>query len=308
MLNVTRTARRLVCVVVALALSGGAAARGQTLLRWKFEPGQKLHYVVHIKMNQKIGMGATPTTMTTTQIMNTSREVKSVEADGTAVVIQTIDRMRMKQESPQGVMANYDSASEEEPEGMAKMMAPMFEAMVGKSISVKMNARGEVSDVKLPPGMLDEMKKMPFMEMMDDMFSEENMKQMMGNIALPEEPVAEGHKWSTETSMQIPMLGKGKVKMAYEYVGSETRNGTEVEKILTTMEMDITGTEGQLFPIELEGQEMTGAIYFDAAAGYFTESEMKTTMKMKVGIGEKKMEIDSEMDQRMELVQGEASQ
>ena len=118
MLNVTRTARRLVCVVVALALSGGAAARGQTLLRWKFEPGQKLHYVVHIKMNQKIGMGATPTTMTTTQIMNTSREVKSVEADGTAVVIQTIDRMRMKQESPQGVMANYDSASEEEPEGM----------------------------------------------------------------------------------------------------------------------------------------------------------------------------------------------
>jgi len=307
MLKVTRTVGCLAYLAAALAMWGGATARGETLLRWKFEPGQKLQYVVQVKMTQKMNAGGTPTTMTTSQIMDTSREVKSVDADGTAVVLQTIDRMRMKMESPQGISVDYDSASEEEPQGISKMMAPMFEAMVGKPISVKMNARGEVSDVKLPQGMLDQMKKVPGMEKVGGMFSEENMKQMMGNMVLPEEPVAKGDKWSTEASMQIPMLGKGQVKVEYEYGGSETRNGKKVEKILTAMEMNITGTEGQVFPIKLEGQKTTGAIYFDAAAGRFTESEMNTTMKMKVEVGERKMEIDTEMDQRMELVPDDAS-
>ena len=57
----------------------------------------------------------------------------SVGADGVASVTKTIDRMRSKVESPQGVVIDYDSAANGETAGdskMLKLMVPLLEAGV----------------------------------------------------------------------------------------------------------------------------------------------------------------------------------
>ena len=298
MSNVTGISRPWSLLAAVLVVASATSARAEKLLRWKFTPGETLRHVTEQKMVTTMDMG-TPVTMTMTQMFEVSWKVNSVDAEGVASVTQTVDRARVKMESPQGIMIDYDSASGEEPEGIAKMLVSVIEAMLNRPVSMKVSAWGKTSDMQVPQAMIDAMNKLPMMEKGGGVFTEDTFRQMGGSGDLPEEAVSPGDTWTEERAIELPMVGKHKLGATYEYAGTETRNDRELEKILTTLRMELLGSEDQPLKFTSQDSELKGTIYFDNQAGRLVETDMSGKIKLEVTLGDMSFKMDIDMDIQM---------
>ena len=110
---------------------GAGSATPRALLRWKFRPGETLHYVLKQEMIEKVQFAdKTPMTITLPIVFayDDAWKIKSVDKEGVATIDRTIDRIQMKiegplkKQGPQGVLIEFDSASDKEPAGMAKVL------------------------------------------------------------------------------------------------------------------------------------------------------------------------------------------
>jgi len=296
------------CGILVLAatviVAASSAARAEKLLRWKFKAGETFHFVMNQEQSQKIKAGTTPITMTTTTNMYLTMKVDSVDPQEVASITQTIDRVQLKMTSPQGIGMDYDSASGKPPEGLAKLTAPVFEAMVKKPFTMKMDPRGKVSEMKLPQGFLESINKVAGGQLGN--ISEEGMKQMtgaQGMAVVPEKPVSVGDTWTQQAGMDMPMLGKIAVKYTYKYEGTEKRGGQELEKIAHTLEMDISPQKDkpQPFQIKMTDQKMQGTTYFDGQAGRLVENKTEGTLKMSITAAGQEIEQEIDMSQTLRL-------
>jgi hypothetical protein len=179
--------------------------------------------------------------------------VEAVDEQGAIMLDQTIERLQCTIRSAQGVMLEYDSAAKKEPEGLAKMVAPMFQSMVGKPFKMKMTARGDLKEVKLPQGMLESLSKIAGSQI-GNLVSEDSMKQFGMLSVFPEGPIAPGQSWSHETTMKNPILGRQEVKSTFRYLGTETRDSRTLDKIELSMKIQSQGKKAEG---EKEGEKKT---------------------------------------------------
>ena len=227
---------RIGCVaLLALGvLCSSSQAKAQTLLRYKFKPGDKLRYQMEQKMNMVMTVMGNNVTMDMTQTVDMTWDIKSVDQDGKAKMTQKFDRMRFTMSGPPPVgKVEYDSKEGKLPEGLiGQSIGPILEAMAGAEFSAVMDARGRVSDVKAPEKVTEALKKLAGGAGMGEMFSEENMKHMISQsgIALPEEAVAKGKSWEQKVDMKMP-FGKMDVRNTFTYEGPTTREGAKLEQI-----------------------------------------------------------------------------
>jgi hypothetical protein len=286
-------------VVLALILAAGtvSSARAEKLLRWKFKTGDKNRFTMTQVMQSKVIFQEKPINTTMTNSLDFTWEVAAVDEKGVATLTQAIDRVRLKMQGPQGMAFEYDSRADKKPEGLAGMIAPVFEAMVGKSFNVKMDGRGKVLEVKFPKGLLESLKKVPGASQAGAMFTEESMKGMTEMGVLPEKPVNSGDAWKQESTMKNPFLGEIKIEVTYRYLGTESRDGKELDKIGLEMKMQSApGKPGEM-KAKIGDQESTGTLFFDEALGQFVGGTVKTTLKMQISLGGQNINQDIEMTQ-----------
>ena len=302
MLKPNRVTCCVACVVAALIAANTGAARAQKILRLKFTPGQTLTYQMVQTMDQSMRQGenAVPMAFTTKQIMDMTWTVESVAAEDAVVIAQKTDRVQMKMQSAQGVIMEYDTASEKEPEGMAQTFAPMYESMVREPTRITLTPRGEVKDMKLPQGMLENMNKSLGGGQTGNVFSEDWMKQIGEMGVLPERPVQPGDTWTREDSLKMPGIGEQKVESLFRYEGSETRAGKTLEKISMSMHFK-PGEEKDKGMVALRENEVKGINYFDAESGHVVETFVKMKMKMDINVLGQQMSQDIDMNMEMKL-------
>jgi hypothetical protein len=159
------------------------------------------------------------------------------------------------------------------------MVAPLYDAMLGKEIRMIYSNRGVVKKMELPPGMLEAINKTAGGGQ-SNLFSEDWMRQMAETVVLPEGPVTPGQTWKHEVVLKNAGLGDIKSILTMRYEGTEQRDGKAVEKISLVGQFDIKG--GEKAKIGIKDQEMQGTIYFDNEAGRTVESLSKTKMKMDI--------------------------
>ena len=290
--------RGLLALTVATAALSAGAVRAQTLLRWKFQPGQTLHYEVQQDVKTKGNVGAQAIGMTMKMTMDMTWKVDAVDAQGNGSLTMTLDRVRMKADLPQGMSMEYDSASDKEPEGLAKMLASSFKAMLKQPITMKTSPRGKMSDVKVPAAMQGLLKQAN--NPAGEMLSAEGMQKLGGMSALPEEPIKPGKTWSEKATVKSPM-GNMEVETNFRYLGNVQQQGQTLEKIAQKMTMKLAGGEKKL-PMEIKKQEGKGTLLFDNVAGHPVSNAMKMNMTMELEVVGQKIERDVETDMQMKLV------
>jgi hypothetical protein len=275
-----RIALAVVFSICGVAHAGAqqAATDAGTMLRWKFSAGQQFDVVIQQDTTQKMSLPA--------QEMNVSNEmtttikwvIKSVDADGAANIVQTINRVQMSIDSPQGKI-NYDS-NDEEHEAKATQMATMFSPMIGVEIEQMMNDRGEILDVVFPDEALAGAKSNPLAA---QMMTPEAIKEMTAKASpiLPAGPAAVGQVWSKTGTSTTP-IGDVSLKSTYTYEGKSPTNPA-LDLIRISMEMDFQPAESAFSPqIDVKEQDNAGTLMFDVANGYLTASELVQDMTMQI--------------------------
>lgn len=233
--------RRRAAQVLAVAcfLTAASLAQGQTLLRWKFQPGETLHYRLANQFVEKAQFagGRQPITMSIDYRVDDVWKIGSVDKEGVATVNRTIDHVRLKVTGPQGVVVDYDSASPTEPNGAAKTFGQVFQLLVQKATVFRINPRGEILTAQPPAGLLDGLRKIvPSVSSFGDFFTSEGERKMQINIRFPEQPVKLGQKWTTSDEFQLPVIVATPLNLEYqyEYLGPIDREGRELQKIAVT--------------------------------------------------------------------------
>lgn len=289
--------RSVIWTLVGVALVGGSirssVAAGE-LLRWKFKAGDDLHYRM-VQDTQIRTVAAAKTGKTSiAQTIDMTWKVTSVDADGVAEMTQTIDRMRMKATSPEGVM-EADSASDQLRGGLAQNMTPVFKALINAPFKLKMAPDGRISDVEVPARAIDALKENPSL---GALLNAESLKQMttQASIPLPKEPVDAGAKWTDEKD-----LAGVKLLMTYTYTGPADHAGRQLQRIATKADLEMSFPENEGVTAEMEEGELTGQMFFDVAVGQLIESEAKQKMVISiVGMGQSlRQEIQSLVNMRL---------
>lgn len=297
---------RLSLALMAAAFAAGQSDAAETILRWKFKAGDSVGCVIDQQMTQNLKLLGNDIKITSGQLIDIRWDINDVDSAGVASMTQTIEKIRMKVETPQGVAIDYDTSSGKDPEGQAALLSPLFKALIKQPMTYKMTSTGSISDVKLPAEMVEGLKKVPGMERMGGMFSEDGMKQMIsqGAFVLPTEAVDIGKIWKSESTVDQGPIGKMKTITTYKYAGVEMQDGKQLDKIDTSVEISYPDGDKAETKVELTEQEGKGTIYFDNSIGRTNNSTANS--KMKMAVTTQGMKIDTVTDMTMKMTYGAA--
>ena len=274
----------LISLAALILLNGPAKA--QTTLKYKFKEGEKLNYVLEINQKQTINVMGNEIETGTTQTMDMTWTVKEAKG-GKAQVVQSVDRLRMKVDSAFGGF-EFDSKDGKEPEGQIGMLiGPVLNAMAKAEFIVTMTEQGEITETKLSEKLIEAIKSNPLLQQMGGSFSEEGMKNLMGQqggAVLSKDAVKKGETWNTKSEAKTPPLGLTKLNNTYTYQGPEERDGVNVEKVDVKTEMTIEPLDNAdvQFEAKVKSSEVKGTIYFDNKAGRLVGTTTNTKMSMEL--------------------------
>ncbi len=289
MTTVPSCIRALSIVTTTFALAA-TAARGDEPLRWKFAKDKAIHYTMSQKTLSKTEAGGQKVEFQQNQNTDMTWKITKVDASGNAEMDQTIDRIVLTTSGPMGetkVDTKTEPAAEED--GPAGAAAKILRGMVGSPFHMKMSTQGDISDVTVPPKVLDALKGLG--PAGGAMFSEEGIKRMTGQatIVLPEKAVAKGYTWKSTKSLPMP-FGTMLLDSTYTYEGAEGAN----DRIGVVVKSEIKPGDGPM-SVKMVSSDGKGGYRFDPKAGILRGSElnMKMTMQIKVGPQEMVTEVET---------------
>ncbi len=300
-MSLIHSSRRLssplvLCLAVAALAACVTPAQAQRSLRWKFEQGQTLDWKMIQDMDMTMHIGGQTQEVDNTFGMTMSMFVQDVDDDGTANLEITLGRMQMKMEML-GQTFEFDSDSDEAPQGPAAMIAKAMQPLMGMQYTMSMNEMGEVLEVDVPQETIDMLNKMPGMEQFGSMFDKESLQNASsgGFLPLPEQALMKGDTWSHESEMENPLLGKQTTTMHFVYQGTEEVDGRTLDRIDVDIDMDFGDGEIENpmgLKVTLESGDMSGKYYFDNEAGRVARSEMLMQMETETEVAGQVMQQD----------------
>jgi hypothetical protein len=280
--------RMAFALAVALSVAGTAAAGPEaTVPRYRFKDGEKVAYVVEVTTKIETSSNGRTNVAQMTQLIDLTWEVSGVDADGKATITQTVGRVRFKAVTPRE-SAEYDTSSGVAPEEpRVKGIAARLDAVVGARIRATIDARGELTDVRLVEkagGGRGE----PASEWGDlgNPSSEAGFRRLMRQLipVLPEAALTEKQTWST-TTVEPLSDGKATTERRYTCEGSEERGGRAMDKLSLTFTRQAENKAGE----KLSTTNGTGAAFFDRTAGRLIESSLTHTRELEVTSDEVKL-------------------
>jgi hypothetical protein len=297
------------CVTAALAAALSATAAGGradgATLRWKFKPGEALHYQMDQKTVTQIKANGQEIKTTLSQTIDSTWTVESVGSDGAAEMAQTLDRVRTKIESAFGAL-EYDSAAGKDPEGpIAAGVVPLLKALVGAKFRYKMNPQGELSDVKVPDGLVQKLKEAGPAAANVSMFSEEGLKNLINqsSLSLPKEDLTKDKTWVRESKIPAAPIGTMTLEKTYKYDGPAEGG----EKIGLSVKMGLEPTPGNNIDVKVGDQKGEGSFIFDNTAGRVASSTVTEKMEMIIKVMNQEVNQSTDSTSSMKLIDVKAA-
>jgi hypothetical protein len=298
----------LAVLVASLVFGAGRAVSAAETLRWKFHPGETLRYTMVQEQTQGLKAMGQEFKTNLNQTVDLHWNDKSVSSDGVAEMSQTIDRVRMKVDGPGGGF-EYDSQAGKAPEGpVANLLAPLLKSLVGAEFTLKMNSRGELSDIKVPPKLVESLRQASPAATAGGMFSEEGLKNLIGqsSLALPQDPLEKGKTWSNASRLPVPMLGTMVMDKTYTYEGVDPKEAALVKIGLDT-KVALEPAADSNVAVKITSHSGKGDFAFDPQVGRMVTSRVKDKMQMSLSVMGQDLEQSSDSITTMTLAKGGAS-
>ena len=272
-------------IVLSLFVSNSDA---QKLLQWRFQPGESIQVSFTQDMTVQMNAMGKPMESSADMGMQMRWDVKNVDANGTADIHQSIERLTMQMQTPGAEPISYDSAQTEDPIGMAAMLAATVDPMVGVAFNQKMSREGEVLEVTLSDQAQQQLASAPQGAQLKEILSRDGLKALLSQAAtvFPKTPVKPGDTWTGSCKSKSP-IGELSMDMRYKYVGTETHQGRALERIDVEMVVSFPEAANPAgMSIAVQNQQNAGSMFFDAAAGRFVSTQLNQNMRLVTKVGE----------------------
>jgi hypothetical protein len=273
--------QKRVTLALAVWLLTAVSSSAQTSLRYQFKKGEKLQYLLALKLFTKLSSKSIKNESTASQTIDTSWTVKDVDKDGKATITVKFERLRFTLGDLRDKVV-FDSKDGKEPEGkLAKFLTPMLKAQAALEFDMAVDPRGKVSDVKLSEKSLEAAKGLADTPGAEALSTEELEKTMNQAIPLlPAEAVKPGATWNRVLTSKTPFGGM-KIEQTLAYKGLNNRDGKMLAEI--TIKPNITVAADA--KVKLKEQEGKGTAFFDPESGRMVELTATQTMSLEISVG-----------------------
>jgi hypothetical protein len=213
-------------------------------------------------------------------MMELTWRVEKVEADGSARIAQTIDRLGQSIKNPRGEVV-VDSAQPPAPtDAAASQLGAAMKPMVGAAFSFTLTAQGDIRDIALSDKTRKALESLP--PAAAELLRNDALKFVIPTVPLPAEPVKPGTTWSQKASFTDRLLGSRSLTTEYRYVESENRDSKPLDKIGIKIETMVTPAKDAQVQVDVKLMETRGTILFDRAAGRLVERSDKESARMNI--------------------------
>jgi len=242
-----------------------ASAEQPTLLRYRFQPGQFVHYEVDAK--SKMVLMAREQTQTLRESRRTKKHFRviSVDDDGTAVVEPVIDHVVMEARSDDEPPVVFDS---DDPDTDAKDFQQVKQTIGRAAVQLRFTSVGHLEDV-LPLQPLESGKSV-----------KPDPAKHGFLVALPEKPVQAGDTWSDDYSISVSVDGQLRKPLTKR---------VQIRRLYTLKEIEdgIAEIEFRTYPLAVERnpqvkvqlvqQSLAGTVKFDISRGLIIEWKSRSS-------------------------------
>lgn len=222
-----------------------------------------------------------------------------VNEQGAAALRQRIQRVRIsgkELQNPTGKVTEfqYDSTVPPEDDPLLARIEKSIRPMIGSEWLMKCDPQGQVSDISIPPPVLEGIKDGGFA---GKLFYEEGLHRIAEETGFyfPKSPVKPEDEWKSSIVSDSP-LGKLVEQRTFEVVGPGDK--PEVAEIKVRISMAIEPNPNSKLPVQIKllGGDGEGKILFDRVAGKLLETRLtqKMTMEFKSTVTQKRI-ITSEL-------------
>ena len=267
---------------IVLCASFDVSAEAQELLTWKFRSNEQVKYSVVQNVETTVPVGDNKVQHGISTAMDTSWKILNIAANGSMVMNQTFDRVRVKLQGGPSGPVEYDSASNAPAEHpLLATMQKAFGGIVNQAFQVTMTPAGQVENVQIPPLLLETVRKSAAGR--PGAMTEDTLKGMIKGAAvvLPSQPVNVGSTWTSSQTLNVPH-GTMTVNSKMTFVQKD-----EAGRIVIDIVPEIMMTPAANAPIKmsLESSAGRGRVLFDNDAGRVVQSQLKLEMLMKTEAG-----------------------
>jgi len=233
-------------------------------LSLKYTPGKVYYTTQSTNMLMEMGPGMQMNNLMVMRMKGTSSEHEK----GVAVAIN-YEGMKMSVKMGENVVAEYDSAKDDNNPQLAKQLDPMLETKFSAIFSKDGKYIGAEG--------LDELKLDPKTGV-----TKETLESMMkqGSVMLPNREIKVGESWQAE--IKVPMQGVGKMEMNFDekLVSIDKVDGRDIAKIEFTGKIKPLEMKQNGVVVQIASKEITGTILFDLELHQARKTEMNMELVM----------------------------
>lgn len=283
---------------LALIASASAASAQDIRLTYKWTTGETIRYRMLQQTTSTIsGLPGGSPDVTVEQLADQvfRATVERVAPDGTTVLREVIESIRMNVESPMGKIA-FDSASGKAPVGNPAEVAlsNVFAALVGESFLVTLSPTGAVQKVdgfsrvmdtilaKMPPGGAG-----PMFEGMKAGLNDDAIRNLFAQSfpQFPDRAVKPGESWENTLAVPNPVLGGILTTSTSSLAGVEQSGGARLARITRKLKIErnpaaapAAGPMG--LKTDLQPSSGDGELLFDVEKGRVRRGVTQLTIPM----------------------------
>lgn len=244
-------------VACPLSVAGEPTAAQAYLLKYRFKPGQFVHFEVESSTSMTIAAKEFKQTTQETRQSKKHFRVVSVASDGSAVLEPMIDQVAITIQNDDDKPITFDSTSDEAP---SKVFKPVKESIGKALVRLRYKATGTATDVLPVSG--------------NDQKISTDPAQHAFLTVLPEKPITVGESWSDDFVVPVTVrltenrTGKREVAIRRRYTLKDVTN-------------DIATIEFRIYPLDvirepdLQAQliqrSLSGEVKFDLKQGMQVE-------------------------------------
>jgi hypothetical protein len=274
---VRRDVFQLGCLALIACLGlGQAQARGNELLRWKFEVGQK--YRVELVQNSSTltEYETKSSNLSTETRLELSWEVVAVEA-GVATVSQRLERLGLQLDLPTADGAGkvlFDSTDPSVSLNVKSELQARLQALVGTRFQVKLREDGQIVAVEAAPESLAAWQAVSGSPAFREQLSPQGLAKLFADssLSLPQDQTASTDGWVVADKLDGPW-GELSSETKYRLAGEQNFEGRPATMVVMERKIE-PGVQSKpasaavvAEAARLREHEARGEWYFDAGAG-----------------------------------------
>ena len=291
----------ILAAAVVVGAGGWTPAHAQARLRWDFSPGQTLRYEVVQKTSGKIKRGEQTIETTNEWTATVAWSVKAVEPSETARIGMKVQRVRLLIRSA-GLKVEYDTQKpSNKDETFVRPFHEVYSSVLGADYSLKLSARGELIEAKVPETVLRAVANSPFVALAESpgVLSESGLKNLFAQFVpvFPGKSIKPGDRWTGTVESPAPPL-RMIVSLKDELIELSDKSA----KVRVSCDTAIHADPKVPFAVKLTKQQGAGEMSFDRKAGRLTSSALKQSLEMVQSCMNQENTQSVVLDARMSLV------